>query len=101
MLRDPRLDAAFKELLLSLPSEAYIAEQLAVVSPPLIHAARRALRLQLAQALRDDWAWAFDAHRTPGGYSPVARASRTRSGAGASARSYTVSPRLLVILVKA
>jgi aminopeptidase N len=79
VLRDPRLDAAFKELLLSLPSEAYIAEQLAVVSPPLIHAARRALRLQLAQALRDDWAWAFDTHRTPGGYSPDPVAAGRRS----------------------
>ncbi len=70
VLHDPRLDAAFKELLLSLPSEAYIAEQLAVVDPPRIHACRQALRLQLAQALRDDWAWAFDAHQTPGSFSP-------------------------------
>ncbi len=70
VLRDPQLDAAFKELLLSLPSEGYIAEQLAVVSPPRIHEARNSLRLQLAQALRDDWAWAFEAHQVGGGYSP-------------------------------
>ncbi len=70
VLRDPQLDAAFKELLLSLPGEAYIAEQLAVVDPPRIREARDALRLQLAQALRDDWAWAFETHQTAGGFSP-------------------------------
>ena len=71
-LRDPHLDAAFKELLLSLPSEGYIAEQLEAVDPPLVHAARNALRLALAGALRDDWAWAFEAHQVRGGYSPDA-----------------------------
>ncbi len=70
VLRDPKLDAAFKELVLSLPSEGYIAEQLAEVDPPRIHAVRGALRLQLAQALRDDWTWAFETHQVRGGYSP-------------------------------
>jgi aminopeptidase N len=70
VLRDPGLDAAFKQLLLSLPGEGYVAEQLAVVDPPRIRAARDALRLQLAQALRDDWAWAFEAHQTRGSFSP-------------------------------
>jgi aminopeptidase N len=70
VLRDPRLDAAFKELLFSLPSERYIAEQVAVVSPPRIHEVRQALGLQLAQALRDDWVWAFETHQTQGAYSP-------------------------------
>ena len=69
-LRDPRLDPAFKEMLLSLPSEGYIAEQLTVVDPPRIHEVRNALVLQLAQALRDDWAWAYETHQVPGGYSP-------------------------------
>jgi aminopeptidase N len=39
---------AFKELVLTLPSEAYIAEQLPVVDPQRIHAVREAMRLQLA-----------------------------------------------------
>ena len=39
-----RLDAAFKELVLTLPSETYIAEQLDVVDPQRIHAVREAMR---------------------------------------------------------
>jgi aminopeptidase N len=37
VLRHPELDAAFKELVLTLPSEAYVAEQLEVVDPQRIH----------------------------------------------------------------
>jgi predicted glycosyltransferase len=69
-LRDASLDAAFKELVLTLPSESYVAENLAVVDPQRIHAAREAMRSQLATELRDDWAWAFEAHQVVGGYSP-------------------------------
>lgn len=70
LLRHPELDAAFKELALTLPSEIYVAEQLNAVDPQRIHAVREAMLLQLAQALRDDWAWAFEAHQVQGGYSP-------------------------------
>ncbi|MDO9197658.1 aminopeptidase N, partial [Rhodoferax sp.] len=48
VLRHPALDAAFKELVLTLPSETYIAEQLDVVDPQRIHAVREAMRAQLA-----------------------------------------------------
>jgi len=70
VLRHPKLDPAFKELVLTLPSEAYVAEQLDSVDPQRIHAAREAMRLALARALRADWEWAFDAHQVDGGYSP-------------------------------
>ncbi|CAN5356196.1 aminopeptidase N [soil metagenome] len=70
VLRHPALDAAFKDLLLTPPSEGYVAEQLANVDPQRIHTLREAMRLQLAQALRDDWAWAFENHQVTGGYSP-------------------------------
>src|SRR6185295_13905492 len=70
LLRDPALDAAFKELALTLPSEVYLAEQLNPVDPQRIHEVREAMLMQLAQALRDDWAWAFEAHQVQGGYSP-------------------------------
>ncbi len=79
VLRHPQLDAAFKELVLTLPSEAYVAEQLDVVDPPRIHAVREHFRLQLAQGLRDDWLWAIEHHRTPGGYSPDAVSSGKRA----------------------
>jgi aminopeptidase N len=70
VLRHAELDAAFKELVLTPPSEIYIAEQLEVVDPAAIHAAREAMMLQLAQALRADWEWAWEAHQVSGPYLP-------------------------------
>ena len=70
VLRHPALAAAFKELVLTLPGEMYVADQMESVDPQRVHAVREAMRLQLAQALRDDWAWAFEAHQTSGSYAP-------------------------------
>jgi aminopeptidase N len=70
VLRHPQLDAAFKELVLTVPSENYIAEQLEAVDPQRVHAARQAMLLQLAHELRDDWASTFETHQVTGGYSP-------------------------------
>ncbi len=79
VLRNPELDAAFKELVLTLPSETYIAEQLEVVDPQRIHAVREAMRSTIAMALQADWAWAFDTHQNPSGYSPDAVSSGRRA----------------------
>ena len=79
VLRHPTLDPAFKELVLTPPSEGYVAEQLAVVDPQRIHAARESLNAQLAQALHADWEWAFEAHQVHGGYSPDPVSSGKRS----------------------
>ena len=70
VLRHPALDAAFKDLVLTLPTEGYMSEQSAPVDPPRIHAARMALQKQLARALKADWEWAFDTHQVSGPYSP-------------------------------
>ncbi|MDQ6627926.1 MAG: aminopeptidase N [Pseudomonadota bacterium] len=70
VLRSDSLDPAFKELVLSLPSEVYIAEQLTSVDPQRIHAARESMRRQLAEALADDWARAFESNQVRGAYSP-------------------------------
>ncbi|HEX4234355.1 MAG TPA: aminopeptidase N [Caldimonas sp.] len=70
VLRHPELDPAFKELVLTLPSESYVAEQLDSVDPQRIHAAREAMKLALARALRADWEWAFETHQVSDGYSP-------------------------------
>jgi aminopeptidase N len=70
LLRHPDLDAAFKELVLTLPSEAYVAEQLATVDPQRIHAARESMKCQLATALYADWQQTFEAHQVAGGYTP-------------------------------
>ena len=81
-MRHPTLDAAFKELILTLPSETYIAEQLEVVNPQRIHAVREAMREQLAHALLADWEWAFDAHKHNGTYRPDPVSSGRRALAG-------------------
>ncbi len=82
VLRHPRLDAAFKELTLTLPSEAYIAEQLPQVDPQQVHAVREAMRLQMARALQSDWQWAFEAHRHNGAFKPDALSAGRRALAG-------------------
>ncbi len=82
ILRHPGLDAAFKELVLTLPAETYIAEQLDVVDPQRIHAVRESMREQLALALLDDWAWAYESHRENGAYSPDPVSSGRRALAG-------------------
>ena len=82
VLRHPTLDAAFKDLALTLPSENYIADQLDVVDPQRVHALREAMRLQMATALQADWQWAWDAHKHNGAYSPDAKSSGRRALAG-------------------
>jgi len=82
VLRHPQLDAAFKDLALTLPSENYIADQLDVVDPQRVHALRENMRLQLATALQADWQWAWDAHKHNGAYSPDAKSSGRRALAG-------------------
>ena len=79
VLRHPTLDAAFKELVLTLPSESYIAEQCEQVDPQRIHQVREAMRLQLALSLHDDWAWAYAQHANPGSYQTDARACGRRA----------------------
>src|SRR5690606_38528544 len=38
--------------------------------PQRIHAVRESMRLQLATALQEDWAWAFETHHDTGAYRP-------------------------------
>jgi aminopeptidase N len=82
VLRDATLDAAFKELVLTLPSETYLAEQLDRVDPQRVHAVREAMRAQMADALRVDWEWAYDAHKDNGAYQPDPVSSGRRALAG-------------------
>ena len=82
VLHHPTLDAAFKELVLTLPSETYLAEQLDVVDPQRIHAVREAMRLQLATSLQADWAAVYEAHQDTGNYTPDAASSGRRALAG-------------------
>ncbi len=70
VLRNASLDPAFKSLVLALPGEAYVAEQMSQVDPQRIHAVREQMLDQLAEKLHADWAWAFEQHQVRGGYAP-------------------------------
>ncbi|MBN9527436.1 MAG: aminopeptidase N [Alphaproteobacteria bacterium] len=78
-LADETLDDAFRAYLLALPSEEYIAEQMAVVDVDAIHAARRSLRLELANthlaALRE----LYDRLRSNAAFSPDAASAGRRA----------------------
>ena len=74
---DETLSPAFRELALMLPSEAYLAEQMAESNPAAVHAARQFVRSRLANALSGDWLTVYEAHRTPGAYEADARRRRS------------------------
>jgi aminopeptidase N len=82
VLRHPALDPAFKAMVLALPGEGYVAEQLATVDPQRIHAVREHLLDQLADHLHADWAWAFERHQVHGGYAPQRQQAGQRALAG-------------------
>jgi aminopeptidase N len=94
ILRHPTLDAAFKELVLTLPAEAYVAEQLDVVDPQRVHAVREAMREQLATALQSDWEWAYEQHKDNGAYRPDAVSSGRRALAGLALTHLCIAARL-------
>lgn len=86
LLRDPGLDAALKALLLELPDENLLAEQLDSVNPQRIHGVREVLLSQLAHELHDDWVWAFESHQMHAGYSPDAASAGRRALANMALR---------------
>ncbi len=94
VLRHPELDAAFKELALTLPSESYIAEQLEVVDPQQVHTVREAMRQQLALALQADWQWAYEQHRVVGAYSPDAVSVGRRALSGMALTMLCIAARV-------
>ncbi|GAB2910125.1 aminopeptidase N [Paraburkholderia jirisanensis] len=79
VLADETLSPAFRELALMLPSEAYLAEQMAESNPAAVHRARQFLRKQLANALRDSWLAIYERHQTPGEYQATPEASGHRA----------------------
>jgi aminopeptidase N len=76
-LANPDLDSAFIAEAVLLPSEAFIGDQMAVVEPEAIHAAREALRFDLGQQLENIWRAVYasmSANRYE--YSPAAKGAR-------------------------
>ena len=82
VLNHPGLDSAFKELVLTLPSETYISEQLESVDPQQVHAVREAMKLQLALSLNAEWQTCYELNRVMGAYSPDANSSAKRALSG-------------------
>jgi len=77
ILSDP--DPAFAAEALTLPSETFLAEQMDVVDPDRLHAARNALRQALARSLEDDFTRTYEKNRVPGPYSPDAASAGRRA----------------------
>ncbi|MGE4535155.1 aminopeptidase N [Halomonas sp.] len=89
---DPRVIEAFRGLLegepedravlaemLTLPSEAYIAEQQPLVDVDAIHAAREFMRQGLAMALRDDFLRVYRENQRDAAYAPTPEQIARRS----------------------
>jgi aminopeptidase N len=93
ILRSPKLDAAFKDLVLTLPAESYIAEQLDVVDPQQVHAVREGMREQLALTLQGDWEWVYEENSDTGAYVPEPEAAGRRSLAGLALLNLCVASR--------
>lgn len=76
-LTDERLDPAFIAEAILLPSEAFIGDQMLVVQPEAIHAAREALRSELGAELEPLWRDAYGANSANRfEYSPAAKGAR-------------------------
>ena len=78
-LNDATLDPSFREVVMTLPSEAMIAEEFAIVDPQAIHTARQFMRATLTQHLKADLLNAYEANLTPGKYSPDAVSAAKRA----------------------
>jgi aminopeptidase N len=71
------LDPAFVAEAVMVPSEAFIGDQMLVVDPDAIHAARDALRADLGKTLEEHWRGAYATHAAPSfEYSPAAKGAR-------------------------
>jgi len=64
VLKDHQADPAFKSLMLTLPGEAEVLEQLDDADTDVIHRVRDFVIKSLAQALRAEWRSAFELNQT-------------------------------------
>lgn len=67
---EPPQDLSYLVLLLTLPSESYLGELMAVIDVEAIHHARQQVRQALAEALRGEWESLYRRHQCsePGGF---------------------------------
>ena len=59
-LAHPGDDLSYAALLLTLPSEEFVGSSLETMQPVAVHEARQAIRLELAEALADEWARVYE-----------------------------------------
>lgn len=67
-LTQPQLDKALIARIMTLPSESYIADHMAVVEVEAIHVVREFMRRSLAQALRSELLQTYQANQSTGDY---------------------------------
>ncbi len=79
VLEDEALDPAFRDQLFVLPSEGFVAEQLAVVDPVALRRARNALRRCVADALAERWGPGYASCSDAGPWSPEPAATGRRA----------------------
>ncbi len=79
VLADAAADPALAAEALSLPSESYVGEQMAVVDPDAIHAVTLRVMRTLAAALRPRLLDTYHAMAVPGRYSPDAASAGRRA----------------------
>lgn len=63
-------DPAFAAEALTLPSEAWLGDQMAVIDPDAVHRVRTLFRRTLAERLRPQFEALFDGHALTGAYAP-------------------------------
>ena len=79
VLIDASLDAGFKEIVLTLPSESYLSEQLDRVDPQRVHAVRQSMLAQIAERLHTGWQAAYEAYDATQAYAPTPVAAGQRA----------------------
>ncbi|MGP5710644.1 aminopeptidase N [Vreelandella alkaliphila] len=79
LLTSAMSDKAVLAEMLTLPSEAYIAEQQPIVDVDAIHAAREFVRQSLAVALRDEFVAVYKANQSDEPYAPTPEQIAQRS----------------------
>jgi aminopeptidase N len=79
VLRDDAIDPAFAAEAVALPSEDFLAERMKVIDVEAIHAAREALKREVATALRADLVQVYETNRVSGAYSPDAASAGKRA----------------------
>lgn len=78
-LRNESLDPAFRAQMITLPSEAYISEQMRPVRVDQIHAARKQLRRTIGETLKTDFEAILDVSPPTAAFDPGAAAAGRRA----------------------